>query len=285
MRSFTKRSAFFYKFVKRPQTADNRQQMLLVFTFLALGSQILILCSLFFILYSIKMKYKYVFLDLDDTIWDFHTNARLSLEDMFIDRNLNQYFADFDEFFKIYAKRNIELWEAYGKGEITQEFLKAERFRYPLAKMGVDDLDLAIEIGRQYLEILPTKKVLMPYAKELLDYLYEKYPLSIISNGFTEVQFKKINSSGIAKYFKHIVLSESAGALKPDKQIFEYALSLNNATAESTIMIGDSYAADIMGAQNAGIDQIYLPLNKDENTENKTATYIIKSLNDVFSIL
>ena len=135
--------------------------------------------------------YKYVFIDLDDTIWDFHANARLSLNDMFIDRHLDRYFVDFDEFFSIYARRNIELWEAYGKGEITKEFLMAERFRYPLAKMGVDDLQLAEEIGIQYLDILPTKTALMPYAIETLDYLHQKYPLTIISNGFTEVQYKK----------------------------------------------------------------------------------------------
>ena len=115
--------------------------------------------------------YKYVFIDLDDTIWDFHANAKLSLHDMFIDRELGRYFENFEEFFRIYAKRNIELWEAYGKGEITKEFLMSERFRYPLAKMGVDDRELAEEIGIQYLDILPTKTALMPYAKESMIYL------------------------------------------------------------------------------------------------------------------
>lgn len=228
--------------------------------------------------------YKAVFIDLDDTIWDFHTNARLSLEDMFNDRNLDRYFSDFDEFFTIYAKKNIELWEAYGKGEITQEFLKAERFRYPLSRMGVDDEALAAEIGRQYLEILPTKTTLMSYAREVLEYLYAKYPLTIISNGFTEVQYRKINSSGIGHYFQHVVLSEAAGALKPDKRIFEYALGLNNVEASDAIMIGDSYEADIRGAQNAGIDQIYFPLPGHNKPEQK-ATHTIHSLKIVMDII
>ena len=231
------------------------------------------------------MNYKFVFIDLDDTIWDFHTNAKLSLQDMFIDRGLNRHFVDFDEFFSIYAKRNIELWEAYGKGEISKDFLMSERFRYPLSKMGVDDYKLAEEIGIQYLDILPTKTALMPYAIELLDYLYLKYPLTIVSNGFTEVQYKKINSCGIGKYFSHIILSEEANALKPDKKIFEFALWKNGAKASETIMIGDSYEADIKGAQNASIDQIYFPLDKSENLSNKTSTYYIKSLKDVFNIL
>jgi putative hydrolase of the HAD superfamily len=229
--------------------------------------------------------YKVVFLDLDDTIWDFHENARLSLQDMFTDRQLDRYFKDFDEFFRIYAKRNIELWEQYGKGEITQEFLMAERFRYPLARMGVDDVELAEEIGVQYLDILPTKTALVPHAKELLDYLVSKYPLTLISNGFTETQYRKLRSSHIEHYFTHIVLSESAKALKPDKRIFDYALSLNNAMATEAIMIGDSYAADIKGAMNAGIDQIYFPLNSINEDDKPECTYMINSLKDVFSIL
>jgi len=229
--------------------------------------------------------YQYVFLDLDDTIWDFHANARLSLKDMFTDRKLERYFSDFDEFFSIYAKRNIELWEAYGKGEIEKEFLMAERFRYPLAKMGVDDAELAEQIGIQYLDILPTKTALMPYAVEMLEYLYRKYPLTIISNGFTEVQYKKLKSSKIEHYFKHIVLSESAGALKPDKQIFEYALKLNNATAKESVMIGDSYEADIKGAQNAGIDQIYFPLQPVTGNQKPPCTYLINSLKEIETIL
>lgn len=229
--------------------------------------------------------YQYIFLDLDDTIWDFHANARLSLQDMFVDRKLDRYFSDFDEFFRIYAKRNIELWEAYGKGEIEKEFLMAERFRYPLAKMGVGDAELAEQIGIQYLDILPTKTALMPYAVEMLEYLYRKYPLTIISNGFTEVQYKKLKSSNIEHYFKHIVLSESAGALKPDKQIFEYALKLNNATAKESVMIGDSYEADIKGAQNAGIDQIYFPLQPIAMDQKPTCTYLINSLKEIEALL
>lgn len=232
-----------------------------------------------------QKKYKVVFLDLDDTLWDFHANARLSLQDMYVDRNLSQFFENFDEFFTIYAKRNIELWEMYGKGEITKEFLMAERFRYPLARMGVDDIELSEEIGIQYLEILPTKTTLIAHAKELLDYLYPKYPLTIISNGFVEVQYKKLKSSNLEHYFEHIVLSESAKALKPDKQIFEYALQLNGAESKDAIMIGDSYSADIMGAQNAGIDQIYLPLEKISYDQKPECTHLIHSLEEVFSIL
>jgi len=231
-------------------------------------------------------NYKYVFIDLDDTIWDFHANARLAMKDMFDDRDLIRYFEDFNQFFDIYAKRNIELWELYGKGEITKEYLSKERFLYPLSKMGITDEKLAVEIGQHYLDNLPTKTALMPHAIELLDYLTEKkYPLTIISNGFVEVQYRKMRSSGIEHYFNHIVLSEAAGALKPDKQIFEYALELNGAKPNEAIMIGDSYAADIVGAINAGIDSVYYPLHYPENGEKPECTYMIRSLREVMEIL
>jgi putative hydrolase of the HAD superfamily len=228
--------------------------------------------------------YRFVFIDLDDTLWDFHTNARLSLEIMFNERDLNRHFENFDEFFRIYAKRNIELWEAYGKGEISKDFLMTERFRYPLSRMGVDDLELAEEIGHQYLDILPTQKALMPDAIEVLEYLAAKYPITIISNGFTEVQYKKIDSSGIRKYFKHILLSEEAGALKPNPEIFEYALKLNKAGADETIMIGDSWAADIVGAAAAGIDQVYFRADSIFPPE-QPATYKFSQLTKLKGIL
>lgn len=230
-------------------------------------------------------KYKAVFIDLDDTIWDFHSNARLTLLDMYNEYGLSSHFADFDQFFSIYAKKNTELWEQYGRGEVTQEFLMTERFRYSMAQMGLDNYELAREIGNRYLENLPGKKTLMPHTIELLSYLKENYSLTIISNGFTEVQYRKLQSAEIEQYFDHVVLSESAGALKPDKQIFEYALKLNNVKAHEAIMIGDSYAADIQGAINAGIDQVYFPLHTPLTDKKPACTYLIQSLKDVFEIL
>jgi len=227
--------------------------------------------------------YKYVFIDLDDTLWDFHANAKSSLQEIYESKNLAQYFDSFEQYFKIYATRNLELWEMYGKGEITKKFLMLERFRHPLALVGIDYDELAIQIGEEYLEILPTKIALVPFARELLDYLHPKYPLTIISNGFIEVQYKKLRSANLEHYFTHVVLSEAAKALKPDKRIFEYALQLNNATAAETIMIGDSYEVDICGARNAGIDQVYLSPKLDSKGQN--TTYWVKKLEELKRIL
>ena len=227
--------------------------------------------------------YKYVFIDLDDTIWDFHANARSSLLEIYESRKFGTYFDSFDQYFDIYAKRNLELWDQYGKGFITKEALSLERFLHPLKMVGIDDPELAVVIGKEYLDLLPTRTALMPYAIELLDYLAPKYPLTIVSNGFIEVQYRKLKSCQIEKYFSHVVLSEAAKALKPDKRIFEYALDLNAANAPETIMIGDSYEADIVGAQNAGIDQVYFKYSDIQ--VNRPATFTIDNLEQVLNIL
>ena len=229
--------------------------------------------------------YKYVFIDLDDTLWDFHANAKSSLHEIYEKRNLGHYFDNFEQYFQIYAKRNLELWEQYGKGAITKEALSLERFLYPLKQVGIEDAELAIKIGHEYLDLLPTRTALVPFAKELLDYLYPKYPLTIVSNGFIEVQYRKLKSCQIEQYFSHVVLSEAAGALKPDKRIFEYGLELNKAIASETIMIGDSFESDIRGAQNAGIDQIFFSLNNEVSENFNSATYQINRLEEVLEIL
>lgn len=226
--------------------------------------------------------YNYIFIDLDDTLWDFHANAKSSLHEIYEQRLLNRYFDSFDHYCSIYAKRNIELWELYGKGEITKDTLSLERFLYPLMQVGVNDEALARQIGKEYLELLPTRTQLVPNAKELLEYLSPNYPLTIVSNGFVEVQYKKLRSAGLEHYFSHVVLSEDAKALKPDKRIFEYAMRLNNAKASEVLMIGDSYEADIVGAQNAGIDQVWL--NSGEANSAK-ATYEIENLIEVFELV
>lgn len=231
------------------------------------------------------MNYKHVFIDLDDTIWDFHANAKAVLEEIYDEQRLSQYFEDFDDYFRIYAKRNLELWELYGKGEITKDFLNVERFRHPLLQAGVDNIKLAEKTGIQFLEMLPTKTILIPFAKELLEYIHPKYSLTIVSNGFIEVQYKKLRNSGLEKYFNHVVLSEQAKALKPNKRIFEHALKLNNASADETIMIGDSYEADIIGAQNAGIDQIYYNPHKYDKEKEKLSTYHVQTLEDIHLII
>jgi len=229
--------------------------------------------------------YKHIFLDLDDTLWDFRANAKISLETAFDNLGLNAHFESFEHYFQIYLKRNIELWDLYGKGEITKNELQTERFGYPLAQVGIESQELGKKMGEMYLELLPEKVRLIPHARELLDYLAKKYTLTIISNGFVEVQHRKLKNSDIAHYFTHVVLSDDVKVLKPDRKIFDYALELNNAKANEAIMIGDLFQTDILGAQNAGIDQIFFNRHKKGLKENETATYVVDSLKEIFEIL
>ena len=232
-----------------------------------------------------KSRYNYIFLDLDDTIWDFHANAKASLHDVYFDRKLNEHYPDFEHFFHLYARRNLELWSQYGQGLITKDYLIVERFRHLLSHAGIQAHEMALNMNTDFLDILSTKTILMPYAGELLEYCTSRHlPMTIISNGFTEVQYRKLRNSNIEQYFTHVVLSEAVGALKPSREIFEYALKLNNARADETLMIGDSFDADILGAVGAGIDAVYLN-NTGRDIEIPEKVTQISSLKEVFGLI
>ena len=232
-----------------------------------------------------KSRYNYIFLDLDDTIWDFHANAKASLHDVYFDRKLNEHYPDFEHFFHLYARRNLELWSQYGQGLITKDYLIVERFRHLLSHAGIQAHEMALNMNTDFLDILSTKIILMPYAGELLEYCTSRHlPMTIISNGFTEVQYRKLRNSNIEQYFTHVVLSEAVGALKPSREIFEYALKLNNARADETLMIGDSFDADILGAVGAGIDAVYLN-NTRRDIEIPEKVTQISSLKEVFGLI
>lgn len=229
-------------------------------------------------------KYKYLFIDLDDTLWDFHTNARLALNDVYAEQQLFERFADFDTFYQIYSKRNIELWTQYGQGLITKDFLSTERFLYPLQQVGINDADVATKMNTQFLDILATKTELIPNALETLNYIAQKkVPITLISNGFIEVQYRKLRNTHMEHYFNHVVLSEMVGALKPNPEIFNYALNLNHASKEEVLMVGDSFEADVIGALSAEIDAAYFdPRNRSFDVPNTQNTlYHIKELNEL----
>lgn len=229
--------------------------------------------------------YKYIFIDLDDTIWDFRSNARASLKEAYEELGVKQYFDDYEQFFSIYIDCNNRLWKQLEEGKITREYLMLERFSYPLRMVNIKNDQLAKEMNNLFIKLLPTKTKLIPFAVELLEYLHLKYPLTIVSNGPRDVQHKKINNTSIHHYFNHVVLSEDAKALKPNKQIFEYALDLNKATPKEAIMIGDTYHADIEGARNVGIDQIFFNYREHKLNENQLSTHTVSSLVEIMDIL
>ena len=229
-------------------------------------------------------KYKHVFFDLDRTLWDFDKNSKETFSDIYNKYNIGSLLhCNFIEFHENYRKHNTELWEAYRNGKIKKEFLSVRRFLLTLNNFGNDNLSLAVKMAEDYIKISPTKNILFPNTIETLEYLKNKYYLYIITNGFAEVQYEKIENSGLKKYFKKAITSEEAGYQKPDKNIFEYSLKKAGAKPDESIMIGDDLNVDILGAKNAGIDQIYF--NYDKILHNQDITYEVHSLLDILKIL
>jgi putative hydrolase of the HAD superfamily len=231
------------------------------------------------------MAYKDLFFDLDHTLWDFETNSKETIQELYNTHRLADLgIVDFDGFYNTYSAHNHRLWDRYTKGFIKQEELRWKRVYLSLLDFKVANEPLAKEMAQAYLEILPNKKHLFPYTIEILDYLKQKdYKMHLITNGFESVQFKKIKNSGIADYFIEVITSESSNSLKPHKDIFEYALKNANATVTDSIMIGDNESADIQGGINVGMDTIFV--NHIQTTPTIPATYTITHLKELETIL
>lgn len=233
-----------------------------------------------------KKNYKYIFFDLDHTIWDFETNAKIAIQHTFEKNNLLQRgIEDFNLFFERYSHHNVKLWDRYTKGLIKQEELRWRRMFRALLDFKIGDEVLSKKMSDEFLEELPNQSCVFPYTYEILDYLKNKnYPLYLITNGFEKVQTKKLTNSGLDKYFDYMITSEASNSLKPNKEIFEYALTNTKATAEESIMIGDNLDADILGAQNIGIDTVFVNhINADAGII--TPTYTISHLKELEEIL
>ncbi|MFO7789815.1 MAG: YjjG family noncanonical pyrimidine nucleotidase [Bacteroidota bacterium] len=207
--------------------------------------------------------YKHVFIDLDHTLWDFERNTREIFMEIYHKYQLFDYFDGFDEFYMHYREYNDTLWQLYRDQAVDKDELIWKRFLLTLNEGGINDKKLAKTLSDEYLEISPTKRKLFPHAKFALTYLNKQYKLSLITNGFKEVQYKKIRNSGLDKFFKNVFTSEELNAQKPEITYFEKVLKLSGAKKENAVVIGDDIMVDIMGAANAGIDQIWF--NPDDN--------------------
>ena len=231
--------------------------------------------------------YKNLFIDLDNTLWDFQTNSKNVLSVLFFKYGLDKYFKDFEEYFKIYSQHNDYLWEQYALNKINKDELNKERFAYPLWQK---DLDLPeVEEGMQanYLPLLSEQTVLMPACIEVLDYLKSKrYKLYLVSNGFVEIQHKKLSGAGLYKYFDKLFFSEEIKAHKPSKVFFDTAIKSTNSKKKESIVIGDNFLADIEGAKNAGLDQIWFCTSGSVPADLPfKPTYTITQLTELKNIL
>ncbi len=228
--------------------------------------------------------YSHLFFDLDHTIWDFDLNSRQTLEELYTKLELKQRGVhDFDLFHTNYLAHNEKLWERYRNGFIKVDELRIKRMWHTLLDFKIGDTVLAQEMSNQFLDLLPTRTHVFPHTFEILEYLTKKgYQLHLITNGFEKTQHSKLRYSGLDKYFREVITSESSNSLKPHKEIFDYALAKAGCFANECIMIGDSLEVDIQGAMNAGIDQIFV--NHGCIDCNIQPTYIVHSLKELEAI-
>ncbi|MCK4750605.1 MAG: YjjG family noncanonical pyrimidine nucleotidase, partial [Bacteroidales bacterium] len=184
-------------------------------------------------------KYSQIFFDLDRTLWDFDRNSGEALTELFFRHNLDTSIKDPEDFINVYHEVNLELWDLYRKGEMTKDILRVKRFKMSFEHFGIRDDALAANFGDEYLEISPTKTILVPHTMEILNYLSGRYELHIITNGFLVTQQIKLKNCGLEKFFSSLTTSEVIGHNKPRPEIFHQALSSVHARKTESIMIGD----------------------------------------------
>lgn len=233
-------------------------------------------------------KYTDLFIDFDDTLYDTRGNAEIALRELFDFFGWEKNFDDAQIFFDRYWETNIILWTQYAKSEITRDYLIVERFRRPLSygKNMDTSKEYCLKVSDKFLDLCSEKPGVVDGAHELVEYLKRKgYRMHICSNGFHEVQYKKLRSCGLLNYFDSIILSEDAGHNKPAREFFDYALKVSGARIENTLMIGDNFNTDILGAQRAGLDVMFFNQHPDMFTAPSAVNYEINRLSEAMTIL
>ncbi|GAA4316988.1 YjjG family noncanonical pyrimidine nucleotidase [Pontixanthobacter gangjinensis] len=221
-----------------------------------------------------------VFFDLDHTLWDFDKNSELAFREIFEKQRLE---LDINDFLEVYKPINFKYWELYRNNSVSKESLRYGRLKDSFDSLKFETQDSTIQtIADDYIEYLPKNNHLLEGTMELLDKLREKYRLHIITNGFEEVQHKKMQGSGIHDFFETITTSEEAGVKKPHPQIFEVAIQKSGANISRSVMIGDNLEADIIGAHKFGLQVIYL---NPEATEFRGQYPQVQKLNELLNYL
>lgn len=206
------------------------------------------------------MTPKWIFFDLDDTLFDFSAASFVSLMRLWDETpELRARFADPDSFLSEYHIHNKRMWDLHERGEISADFLKAERFRLTFAPERKDDCIIKYSrmLNDRYLWLLGECDMPCEGAKEVLEFLKRKCLIGVLTNGFTEVQYRKLRSTGLDRYIQRMVISDEIGIQKPDPRIFRYAERETGCQTAEAIMVGDNPANDIVGALNAGWKAIY----------------------------
>jgi putative hydrolase of the HAD superfamily len=217
-----------------------------------------------------------IFFDLDHTLWDFDRNSALAFQRVFQKHKVELKLEDF---LMEYEPINLEYWKKYREERISKEELRRGRLTDTFDVFKITfPLHTIDAMANCYIDELPVDNHLFGGATEILDYLKKKYRLHIITNGFEEVQYLKLQNSGIKKYFNTITTSEEVGLKKPNPVIFKTALNKALAEPKNSIMIGDSLEADIMGAESVGMCTLFY----NYRNENVKDTFLaIKELSEI----
>lgn len=221
-----------------------------------------------------------VLFDLDDTLFDFHKAEKIALTKTLVHFGIDPT----EETLALYSTINAAHWKRLELGEISREEVKVGRYRELFKTIGVE-CD-PVKVTAYYESMLAIGHYFMPGAPELLEELYRKYRLYIVSNGTAKVQEGRIGSSGIAKYMDGIFISQILGANKPDKQFFDICFAeIPDFSLSETVIIGDSLSSDIKGGINAGITTVWFNPKRIENDNNIKPDYTIKELSEVPGLL
>ena len=200
---------------------------------------------------------KHLIFDLDDTLWDYKANSKEALISLCDSYNLTAKGVNHDSFLHTFRRVNHDLWQRFDKGEIDRDVIRQQRFPSIFEALSLNPDGVAMQMQDDFMRICSAMPRLVKGAKEVLEYLSTKYSMHILSNGFDEIQFTKLEASGISHYFDNVITSGRAGYRKPQPEIFEFALNEIGASKEECIMIGDNPGSDIEGAYRFGMDQVY----------------------------
>lgn len=228
---------------------------------------------------------KWIFFDLDDTLFDFSRASLFSLERLWREEDtVRAVFNTAAAFIDEYHIHNTRMWQLHESGLVSSDFLKSERFRLTLSPDREDDSTLRMthHLNDRYLDILSSCDAPRAGAAEVLKELSWKYLIGVLSNGFKGIQYKKLVNSGLDKYIQRVVISEEIGIQKPDTRIFRYAEEATGASADSAIMVGDNPANDVGGAIDAGWRAIYYDC-KGKPFESSSPLYLgkVSDLRDI----
>ena len=227
-------------------------------------------------------KIKNICFDLDHTLWDFDKNSDLTFFKILQKNNIK---IDVNKFLFEYHPINRKYWDMYRENRVSKSDLRFFRLSDTFNKLNykVDD-DIINKLAIDYIEHLSDFNNLIPDTFLVLEELKLKYNMHIITNGFKEVQIRKLEKSKLIHYFKTVTISEDVGVKKPDKLIFEYAIISAKAKIENSIMIGDNYHADILGASALGMRAIYFNFHKTDE-QRRENVIVIENLKEILKIL